>query len=174
VTTTATLATDRKEKVKERWRVPFLILLALIPIASSAYFDVPDFINAMRSQQWPVVGGKIERCDSELSKVKLKEVAFDPVVEYSYNVNGIAYKNDRIKFQKDIGLGGYEAFKLKDRYHAGDPVAVRYDISDPQNSVIDTNASFFRVFSHFILYAMFSLLVYLSTYPCVSKETALV
>ena len=158
-----------KNQVKERLRVPFLFALVLLPVVVSLSLDLPLLLKAITSTKWPEAPGVVRR--GELSAMKLgRDPAWRPIVVYSYTVNGKEYLNDVIKFQPDLGLPGYEATQLKERYASSTPIQVRYDPQNPDDSCIEPSPNYFAVFTHFIMFALISVLLYLSAYPPVAPE----
>lgn len=158
-----------KEKFKAKMEKPFILLLAFLCVLEMAVLDIPPLLKSIRAQSWPMVQGTLIHYDL-VARVLGKEPAWDPVVKYVYQVGGVTYEGSELRFQRYYGLGGYDAFQMKDKYLDNSPVIVHFNPSNPNVSVLQTSPSFWRVVLNFISCCLWAALIYFSTYPRLGPE----
>jgi hypothetical protein len=158
-----------KEAFKTKMEKPFIFLLLLLCVVAIACLDIPPLVKTIRAQSWPTVQGTVVHYDVVHMELG-KEPAWTPLIEYSYRVGDAPYKGTELRFQRYYGLGGYEAFSMKDKYVDNAPVIVHYNPSNPYVSVIQTTPSLWKVVYNFICCLLWAALIYFSTYPRVGPE----
>jgi hypothetical protein len=109
-----------------------LIFLIVFPFALySAWKNVQ---RAKASTSWPTTTGTITGTD-------IKKVMFrrQPLITYSYSVNGTPYTSQRVSF-----AGGYkpkEVDPILARYPVGKEVTVAHDPQNPAEATLETGAT---------------------------------
>lgn len=95
---------------------------------------------------WPSVKGKVTA--SQVNKTStasasgmpgFSPVVFVPVVQYSYQVNDLAYQRDNLASGKADAYNSVTAQNVVDRYRPGTSVTVYYNPSNPGEALIDLN-----------------------------------
>lgn len=159
-----TLVRVDKDRLKERLRVPLLILLVVSVLALFFVMDMPPFQKTILAGSWPEAAGVSLR-----SGISLMTVGKDPlwrsIVVYKYVVDGKEYVNDVIAFVKLEGLPGYEAHQTVIRYAPGCALTVSYNPRNPQESCLDVSRRWDIISNHLIMYILCAALIYLSCYP---------
>jgi hypothetical protein len=102
-------------------------------------------LYAWRSRRWPHVEGLVLESDvEEVSRGRRHSRQYRPVIVYSYEVEGVAYRNDQLGFGFDnfFGDGLYgrraDAERFATGYRPGAPVSVAYDPENPFRAVLKT------------------------------------
>lgn len=122
-------------------------LFIIIGIGAVIY-SFMTYFDAAESEDWPSVRGEIidsgadhvNKMTTDKSKWK-----WEPHVEYSYEVNGVTYKNDRIR----LGFGSlsYDNYNMALRsisnYPEGGWADVYYDPAYPQSSTLEVGVSLY-------------------------------
>ena len=103
------------------------------------YIGAVDMILARESVDWPYVTGritesKVHRWGSDRDKKK----SYSPIIRYSYEVNGVSYKNNIISYELGTGGGRHHAHKIVAKYPKGSGVKVYYRPKDPSKSLLET------------------------------------
>lgn len=158
-----------KDKFKAKMEKPLIFILAFLCLLELAILDMPPLLQSIKAQSWPTTQGSVIHYDVT-HRILGKEPAWDPFIKYAYQIGGINYVGTELRFQRYYGLGGYEAFQMKDKYLDNSPVIVHYDPRNPTISVIQTKPSFWRVVYNFVCCLLWAALIYLSTYPRVGPE----
>lgn len=158
-----------KDRFKAKMEKPFIFVLLFLCLLELLVLDVPPLLMTIKSQSWPTIQGNIIHYDVR-PRLLGKEPAWDPVVSYSYRVGGIAYKGETLRFQGYYGLGGYEAFRMQDKYTDNLPIIIHYNPANPAISTIQTAPTFWRVVFNFLSCLLWAALIYFSTYPRVGPE----
>ena len=84
---------------------------------------------------WPSTVGTIVSCDLELNSDS-DGTTYQVKVNYSYNVEGRELTNDVLAFGYSASSGREAHQEILDKLKAAKTVAVRYNPSDPQISVL--------------------------------------
>ena len=158
-----------KEKFKAKMERPFIVILLFLCFLAIGCLDIPPLVRSIRAQSWPTVQGTVIHYDVK-HVILGKEPAWDPIIEYTYNVANVQYKGTELRFQRYRALGGYDAFQMKDKYTDNSPVIVHYNPSNPYSSVIQTAPTLWRVVFNLVCCLMWAALAYFSTYPRVGPE----
>jgi len=111
-----------------------LTLIFLIAFPFALYQAWKNVQRAKASTSWPTTTGSITATD-------IKKVMFrrQPLITYTYAVNGTPYTSQRISF-----AGGYkpkEVDPVLARYPAGTAVTVAYDPQKPTEATLETGAN---------------------------------
>ena len=101
--------------------------------------------QAAEATGWPVTGGHVVASTVEHYRARVggarsgRLVTFyEPVIEYSYRVDGREYHSTQISFGGKLA-GSEESARTKAaRYPQGADVVVHYDPTSPPNAVLDT------------------------------------
>lgn len=109
-----------------------LIFLIIFPFALySAWKNVQ---RAKASVNWPTTTGRIT--GSDIKKVMFRR---QPLITYSYSVNGAPFTSQRVSF-----AGGYkpkEVDQILARYPVGADVVVAHDPQQPSEATLETGAN---------------------------------
>jgi hypothetical protein len=95
-----------------------------------------------QSSNWPGVTGKIEVSSAGIYS-KGREIdhsdspTYAPQIEYTYVVNGLAYRGSRIGFGDVTGTTHRAAVHAADRFPTGSACTVYYDPADPSKAVLE-------------------------------------
>ena len=111
-----------------------LALLFLIVFPFALYSAWKNVQRAKASVSWPTTTGKIN--GSGIKKVMFRR---QPLITYSYSVNGAPYTSQRVSF-----AGGYkpkEVDPILARYPVGSDVTVAYDPQKPAEATLETGAN---------------------------------
>ena len=111
-----------------------LTLIFLIAFPFALYQAWKNVQRAKASTSWPTTTGSITA--SGIKKVVFRR---QPMITYTYAVNGTAYTSQRISF-----AGGYkpkEVDPVLARYPAGTAVTVAYDPQHPAEATLETGAN---------------------------------
>jgi hypothetical protein len=106
--------------------------------------------KANKAKGWPTAQGMVvssevrehQNYDSEDGR---SSINYEPVVQYSYTVNGTPYTASRIAY----GANQFDhntAQNKANRYAAGSAVTVHYNPGDPHDVVLETEAGGSKVF----------------------------
>jgi Protein of unknown function (DUF3592). len=158
-----------KDKFKAKMEKPFIYTLAFLCVLELVVLDIPPLLKSIKAQSWPTILGRVIHYDVK-HRTLGKEPAWDPVIKYVYQIGGVNYEGTELRFQRYYGLGGYDAFQLKDKYPDNAPVIIHYDPRNPNVSVIQTTPSFWRVVYNFVCCVLWAALIYFSTYVRVGPE----
>jgi hypothetical protein len=131
--------------------------MSLLPIAVGAVFSVIGAglglggVSAIRKARkraaWPTVTGTllstevIEHRRSVSGKHgSRKSVSYEPIVKYSYSVDGKNYSGKRIAADSESMISRRAAEKRIGRFSSAAEISVYYDPKDPKQAVLDTRA----------------------------------
>lgn len=125
-----------KKKKRERYWMLVFLLGGLIAMGKGSY----DAYQALRSDTWSTVEGKI--VSSSITKVKHpgETPAYYPDIQYVYQVEGKVYTGNRI-FWGEFGSGSpSSAQAVVNNYKVGMSVTVYYDPRNPANAILERGA----------------------------------
>lgn len=92
---------------------------------------------------WPAVKGKVLNIQvnrvSQSGGMGYSPVAFAPVIEYTYQVDGLTYQGNNLSSGPSAGTDSVTAQKIADRYSPGKAVTVRYNPSNPREAMVEVN-----------------------------------
>lgn len=111
-----------------------LALIFLIVFPFALYSAWKNVQRAKASVSWPTTTGRIT--GSGIKKVLFRR---QPLITYSYSVNGAAYTSQRVSF-----AGGYkpkEVDPVLARYPVGSEVTVAHDPQKPAEATLETGAN---------------------------------
>jgi hypothetical protein len=96
-----------------------------------------NVINAFESRRWPEAPGEISASYTERT-YDVEGTQYAPVVRYRYRVGGLELTGTRVSFGgfRSTG-GGVYAFRVTEKYRAGQAVVVRYDPEKPEDCVLE-------------------------------------
>ena len=91
---------------------------------------------------WPSVKGKVtssqvDRTSVSTGRIGFSPVVFVPVIQYSYQVNDLAYQRDNLASGKADAYNSVTAQNVVDRYRPGKVVTVYYNPSNPGEALVD-------------------------------------
>jgi hypothetical protein len=131
--------------------------MSLLPIAIGAVFcvigaglgfgGVSAIRKARKRSAWPTVAGTL--LSSEVVEHRRsvsgkhgsrKSVSYEPIVKYSYSVEGKNYSGKRIAADTVTMISKRAAEKRIGRFSSATEILVHYDPEDPKQSVLDTEA----------------------------------
>ena len=125
-----------------------------VPITLLAEVMTLALLRAARRQaaaasRWPVTTGRIVSSTVEHYRTRVggarsgtMATFYEPVVEYSYRVNGREYHSTQLGFGRRV-VGSEELAQAKAaQYPAGTEVAVHYDPDTPSNAVLDLKVAY--------------------------------
>lgn len=93
-------------------------------------------VRAAEAQRgWPTTIGTILRSD-----VIYDSEGYSPVVEYSYTVNGVAYRGDRVRTLLVQHSSKGPASAVARKFFAGATVVVYFDPNKPNSAVLEPGA----------------------------------
>ena len=96
---------------------------------------IGGMVIAERSAEWPQVKGKV-LTSRVVESISDKGTNYSAKVKYEYEVVGVRYTSDRIKFgARSLGKGS--AVATWERYPAESEVTVYYDPEKPSSSVLE-------------------------------------
>jgi Protein of unknown function (DUF3592) len=99
------------------------------------FIGFQDYKEGMRSKNWPKVEAVITYSSAEDSHDSTSVAR----IEYSYEVNGMAYKGDRVYAESfDTGMSRKSAEELASKFPVGRRGPVSYDPKNPRNSILIT------------------------------------
>ena len=120
----------------------FMILLGLALSIGGIFLGIKAisaYQNARSSSSWPSIAGAVIRSEVAKSSFRSRRggrISYQPVITYTYTVDGISYKSNRIKFGKTSSSFITSVQKIIDRYPFGSTVTVYYKPSNPNTSVL--------------------------------------
>ena len=106
--------------------------------------------QANRAKQWPTVEGVVVASKTESYKTRPGSASqgalvtmYQPMVEYSYVLQGREYHSTQVSFGPQVATQGQETAAQKAaRYPAGAKVAVHYNPEHPTVAVLETGVAF--------------------------------
>ena len=159
------------EKFKEHAHRPLVVTLIVLVIGTTAFLDLPEYINGIQSGSWETQTGTLEEMRVDVVDVGSSR-ALDLKMKYRYAVSGRLYFGERLKFQETKLKDGLVISKLEKKYKKGDSVKVYYDRSDPAKSCLEPGGEVTVLISHLVIYVMFALIIYFSAYPRFEKDNS--
>jgi len=105
-----------------------------------------------RAKQWPTAEGVVLSSTAEAYKSLAREAnrgarvkLYEPVIEYSYEVNGRNYHSTQVSFGAHVGTQSQEAAEERAaRYPRDAKVVVHYNPEHPTVAVLETGVAFER------------------------------
>ena len=105
--------------------------------------------QAAEASGWPVTGGHVVASTVEHYRTRVGGARsgtlatfYEPVIEYSYRVDGREYHSTQISFGGKLA-GSEELARAKAaRYPSGTDVSVHYDPKNPSNAVLDLKVAY--------------------------------
>jgi hypothetical protein len=105
--------------------------------------------QAAEASRWPVIGGHVVASTVEHYRTRVGGarsgrlvIFYEPVIEYSYRVDGREYHSTQISFGGKLA-GSEELARAKAaRYPQGADVVVHYDPKNPSNAVLDAKVAY--------------------------------
>ena len=110
------------------------LLLIVSPLVMGMFFVVFGIRNhtlGKQSESWPSVQGNL--AGESTSSRKKKRIH----ISYEYRVKDVTYKNSRVNFQDDKA----SKKQIRSQYNVGDSLAVFYNPTDPEQSVLQRGAT---------------------------------
>lgn len=105
--------------------------------------------KAKTSQSWPAAQGSIEsatlREHSNADPEGSSFTYYEPIIQYRYMVMGQQYSGQKVGYGASK-VGRSQAQKIIDRYTPGASVQVYYNPQNPQEAVLETQASGSKIF----------------------------
>jgi hypothetical protein len=122
-------------------------------VAACALFTVVGW-RLLRSQELPLrnartVPATIIRVDVIAHKDAQGHPVQQPIVMYSYEVDGVHYSTDRVTLREASRPGRWAA-DIASRFHAGDTVTAHYDPATPGSAFLITERSWL-IYAAFIV-----------------------
>jgi hypothetical protein len=111
-----------------------LTLIFLIVFPFALYKAWKNVQTAKASVNWPTTTGRIT--GSDIKKVMFRR---QPLITYSYSVNGAPFTSQRVSF-----AGGYkpkEVDPVLNRYPVGSEVTIAHDPRNPAEATLETGAN---------------------------------
>jgi Protein of unknown function (DUF3592) len=111
-------------------------------------------LDLVRAQEMPIrnahpVTATIDHVDVVTHKDTRGRPTQQPIVLYSYQVNGVHYSTDRVTL-RDASRSGSWATDMAARFHAGETVTAYYDPADPGAAFLIAERSW-AIFASFIV-----------------------
>ena len=116
-------------------------IFGVVGLALTIFWGIPTAQNAMKSADWPVIGGRVtvsavsENYDSNDSNT-----TYTAKVTYVYIVDGNEYMGSTVAFGDFGSSDPAHASRIVMRYPVGESVQVSYDPREPQTSVLEPGA----------------------------------
>ena len=134
-----------------------LAIVGVIFIFTGIIFLVIGLIfrgKVKKAQTWPVVSGTVESTEIKAHKTTTKQgrsgyrtsTSYEPVVHYTYTVNGQSYTGKRIAYSGFQGAEVTAQEKLK-QYPQGGSVQVHYNPKKPQDALLEVSMDATRVYN---------------------------
>lgn len=118
--------------------IAFLTLVGLIGV----WFVIRRRAYARRSTTWPKADGRIVESRIDVWRHDLKPDRFTPIVTYTYDVQGKAYENDRIRPESSVAYWDRaRAGNILANYKKEAAVRVTYNPSNPRESFLEPPAA---------------------------------
>lgn len=120
-----------------------------------------DYKEGMSSTSWPKVEAVITYSSAEDSHDSTSVAR----IEYSYEVNGLTYKGDRIYAESfDTGMSRKNAEELANKFPVGRRGPVSYDPKNPKNSLLLTGvgSNIWLPFYGGIIFIVFGVIYFLN------------
>lgn len=115
----------------------------LFPIAGYFFARTrTDQARALQSQSWPTAPGKVLTSELEERKVYRGGWYYVVSVTYSYRVGGIDYQGDAVAYGPRLLPDEDAASALKAKYPVNTTVAVHYNPTAPDDSVLETSDAY--------------------------------
>ena len=129
-------APPKKIRWKEVGAGAFCLLLALSLLAQGSW----QAFQACRSTSWPaadgvVISSRIRR--PERDGDALADTTSAAEIRYSYQVDGVAYKNDTVRFGNVFMNDSFGKASATVKRHPPGPTTVYYDAHNPRESVLE-------------------------------------
>ena len=123
-----------------------MIALVMIGLgARGAYWVIRDGKRGLASSSWPVASGTVRSGALETSAGAYGHTEWAADIEYAYSVAGVTYVGHNLNFPPRRGSRG-SAVAVLQRYRVGNPVAVHYDPSNPQQSCLEPGLDLWFLF----------------------------
>ena len=127
-----------RKKAATRWHINYIVIGALIAVMLTSFgIGGYNLIFSLQSKSWPHTTGVVRSSRTERSSPTDTKSSVHLRVEYTYEVNGRAYKGNRVQFAMFGTHSGTKARKLRSRYPKGARIQVFYNPRKPQMSVIE-------------------------------------
>jgi hypothetical protein len=131
--------------------------MSLLPIVIGAVFCVigaglglggfSAVRKARKRAAWPTVAGSILSTDVVEHRRSVsgkhgsrKSVSYEPIIKYSYSVDGKNYSGKRIAAASENMISKRAAEKRIGKFSSGTEILIHYDPKDPKQAVLDTRA----------------------------------
>ena len=124
------------------WVKPAVALILGVFLSFLSFQMCVELYNGSRATNWPTADGTIigssVKTETKTSgrRVKRKTTYYKPVVEYEYAVEGKQFQGERISFSPFSTTDRNEAYEFSNSLFTSPEINVRYDPSDPSESVL--------------------------------------
>src|SRR5712691_7054092 len=105
--------------------------------------------QAAGASGWPTTGGRIVSSTVEHYRARVGSARsggyatfYEPVVEYSYRLEGGAYHSTQLSFGGKVAGSEEQATARAAQYTAGSEVLVHYDPKNPSNAILDLKVAY--------------------------------
>ncbi len=145
-----------------------LTAVCLIAGIGVSVWGVIVVLDALASSNWPTVEGVVVSSGVERGSSGTgtsRSTSYHAKVDYTYEVDGVAYQAERVSFKDAISKSRGHAEEISNSYKVGQAVVVAYDAEDPGNAVLEPGLSP----ASFIYLAFGLALLGLGVYTAVSK-----
>lgn len=132
-------------------------IFTIIGIALTIFWGIPTARNAMQSQKWPSVDGRITISSvSESHSSNNNDLIYTAKVAYEYTVNNVGHVGSTVAFGDYGSSDPAHAGSIVSRYPVGKIVNVYYNPDESQTSVLEPGTGW-SSFMGLIVGALFSL-----------------
>ncbi len=150
------------QRLNYLWSVGMVVLGFVL-----LFIGFQDYKEGMRSTSWPKAEAVITYSAAEDSHDSTSVAR----IEYSYEVNGMTYKSDRIYAESfDTGMSRKNAEELAMKFPVGRRGPVSYDPKNPKNSILlpGVGSDIWLPFYGGIIFIVFGVLYFLNLRKAVS------
>lgn len=117
-----------------------LITTAFVVVSLAAiFFGVRNVFHSRETNSWPFVPGRVVSSEVVQTRCGGKN-AFEPRVQYEYEINEAIYRSNRISFDASCYGNREAASRATKELWVGVKVAVYYSPDDPSRSVLVAGA----------------------------------
>lgn len=172
---------DEKAKAILRWIIIIFALLFFV-IGSVVFVGATkEALSAHESASWPSVPGTI--LVSEIDRYESRgtmgggsnirtSILYRPFIKYTYLVDGVSYKNNRVKISALSDSQGRQAKFYVNKYPVDESVMVSYSPKNPASSVLEPGLNKTNTSAIFVglLFMVMGIVIFLARRIYIDRE----